>query len=185
MTRRGLRSRLLACAVSGLILVPAVAGPAQAKSGIWISAVPVYVEGEATARIAVSAFGGDDAAGRQRLCVQRLVEGSWRTAVCGRVELGTGGWVRVTVPRTPAAVSWFRAVLRRAGRKGRETTDLVSAPVSPFVAATAMGAGTDAARASAWAAWAYCAQSQTYSKSAVSLSSTDNGIETASVVRSK
>jgi hypothetical protein len=171
VTRRRVRRRLLACAVSGLIAVPVLAAPAQAKSGISITAAPVATGGAGAGLIAVSAFGGDDAAGRQRLCVQRLVGRGWRTIVCGPVEFGTGGRVRATVPPTANGATWLRALLQAVGRGPRRrppVTDLVSAPVGPALAAPC--------RRPQW---------QSTSRSAVSLSSADNGIATASVVRSK
>lgn len=174
MTRRQVRGRLLACAVSGLIAVPVLAAPAQAKSGISITAAPVATGGAGAGQIAVSAFGGDDAAGRQRLCVQRLVGRGWRTVECGPVELGTGGRVRVSVPPSGNGATWWRALLQAIGRgpRHRPVTDLVSAPVSAVPAAPCH-------RGAVLAQW------QSTSRSAVSLSSADNGIATASVVRSK
>lgn len=226
------RSRLLTGLLSGLMVLPLAASPAQAKSGISITAVLVGTESGTAGGIAVSAFGADDAAGRQRLCVQRLVGGVWRTVLCGHAELGTGGWVRTTVARSAHGKSVFRAVVQRIGRDGRPQpgAELESAPVSPLAAsasalssapasvlapmvsgpiasgapivpvaseppATAVAAATSAVSAMfpalavpaalAAAVSAGCAQPQTDSKSTVSLSRVDNGIETASVVRSK
>jgi hypothetical protein len=189
--RHGARRRLLAGLLSSLMILSVTAAPAQAKSGISITVVPVDdAASPAAGRIAVSAFGGDDAAGRQRLCVQRLVGGAWRTVLCGHAELGSGGWVRAKVARTVHGKSLFRAVLQRITRNGRPRpiADLVSAPVSPLAAsAAALAAVAPVAAAAAVAATVpgECAQPQTDSKSTVSLSSVDNGIETASVVRSK
>lgn len=208
MTGYRVRARLLTGLLSGLMALSGTAAPAQAKSGISITAVPAGTEPGAADRIAVSAFGADDAAGRQRLCVQRLVGGVWRTVLCGRAELGTGGWVRTTVARSVHGKSLFRAVIQRVAGDGRPqpTADLVSAPVSPLaasaapdrasamLAAPAIAAAPDTAAAqpavpdaagSDAAVPGTCAQPQTDSKSTVSLSSVDNGIETASVVRSK
>jgi hypothetical protein len=175
---RRVRARVLVCALGGLLAVPAAAAPAQAKAGISITAVPAAAGGAGAGarQVAVAAFGGDDAAGRQRLCVQRRVGAGWRTAVCGPVELGTGGWVRVTLPRTASGATWFRALLQRIepGPGRRPETDLVSGPVTP-----------PAGEAALLETPCEAAQWQTTSRSAVSLSSVDNGIETASVVRSK
>jgi hypothetical protein len=169
--RRRVRVRLVACAISGLIAVPVLAGPAQAKSGISITAVLTATGRAGAGQVAVSAFGGDDAAGRQRLCVQRLVgDGAWRTVVCGPVEFGTGGRVRASVPSSVTGPTWVRALLQAVGRgpRRRPVTVLVSAPVAPVLTAPCRGP-----------------QWQSTSRSAVSLSSVDNGIATASVVRSK
>ena len=170
MIRRRVLTRLLACAVSGLIVVSAAAAPAQAKSGISISAVPVADGAPGAGQVAVSAFGGDDAAGLQRLCVQRLAGSGWRTAACGPVEFGTGGLLRAMLPSSASGVTWLRALLQAIGRgpRRRPVTDLVSNPVAVVLAAPC-----------------HRPQWQTTSRSAVSLSSVDNGIATASVVRSK
>ena len=114
--------------------------------------------------------GAADAAGLQRLCVQRLVGSGWRTAMCGPVEFGTGGRLRATLPSSANGVTWLRALLQAIGRgpRRRPVTDLVSNPVAAVLAAPC-----------------HRPQWQTTSRSAVSLSSVDNGIATASVVRSK
>lgn len=247
MTRRRLGSSLVAGAAGGLIVLCVSAAPAQAKSGISITASPAG--SGPGGRIVVAAFGGDDAAGWQRLCVQRLSPRGWGTVECGRAELGTGGWLRTTVPANAHGATWFRALLQRIGRNGRPEpiADLVSAPVGSAAAApaatpdTAPSPTTTSATPAVTATpamatpatpaadtptgdtptgdtplttlnqqnpdtgsailavpellttfavpdragWAQCAQLQTDSKSTVSLSNVDNGIETASLLRSK
>jgi len=154
---------LVALAASVVAALCLAVPSAAAKSDIDITVVP-----DAGSRgVVVSAFGGDDAAGRQRLCLQESRGAGWHTLVCGRVRLGTGGRVRTVVP-PPGRRALFRAVLQRMGRvPGRApVTDATSAPVGLRVAAPS-------------------GQRQANSKSEVSLSSVDNGIDTASVVRSK
>jgi len=154
---------VLALAATTVAVLCFAAPSAVAKSDIDITLAP-----DAGSRgVVVSAFGGDDAAGRQRLCLQQSRGAGWRTLVCGKVRLGTGGRVRAVVPSAGRAAR-FRAVLQRMGRVpgSPPVTDVTSAPV-----------GLRAAGPSG--------QRQANSKSEVSLSSVDNGIDTASVVRSK
>jgi hypothetical protein len=152
----------LAC-VAALCLT---AGSAAAKSSLEVSAVPVTVGGVSTDEISVTASGGDDAAGYQRLCLQQVQGDVWRTLTCGRIELGTGGTVQVFVQRAASESDTFRAEVQRVARDGRGdarlVVDLISSPVQS-------SAG----------------QRQINSTFAVSLSSVDSGIATASVVRSK
>ena len=117
----------LAC-VAALCLA---AGPAEAKSGLTVSVVPVVVKGAPVDEFRVTASGGDDAAGYQRLCLQESSGGAWRTLTCGPVELGTGGTVRAFVQRTGSRSESVRAeLLRVARRKGSKTVvDLVSSPI--------------------------------------------------------
>jgi hypothetical protein len=171
--------RLAACAISGLMLLGAAAPAAAAKSGLWVDAVVTAAErASRPAGVVVSASGGDDAAGRQRLCLQRLVDGSWHTLACGRVGLGTGGRVRVLVPGASFG-DRFRAQVRKVGPGRRTAVDLtspvVSASASAPASATSASAPASAARA----------HRQTNSRSAVSFRSVDSGTETASVVRPK
>jgi hypothetical protein len=160
---------------------------AAAKSGIDVSAV---WNGGGTG-VAVSAFGGDDAAGPQRLCLQESTRQGWHTLVCGRIELGTGGKIGYTVPAAGPGAR-FRAVLQRISRmRGRAPqADLTSAGIAPKTP-SARSLSLRSARAAALRHGHGCdrpedrAQRQAKSRSVVSLSSVDNGIATASVVRSK
>ena len=140
---RRVRSSVVAGLSGSLIVLSVAAAPAQAKSGIAITAVALGSPPGSIGRVAVSAFGGDDAAGRQRLCVQRLAGHTWHTAVCGRIQLGTGGWVNTMVGRSVHGTSWFRAALERIDRDGRPQpiADLVSAPVGIPAASAAASAG--------------------------------------------
>jgi hypothetical protein len=152
-----------AAGVLGAVAVLCLTAPsAEAKSGIEVSAVRA-----AGGAVAVSGFGGDDAGGPQRLCLQQSAAKGWHTLVCGRVELGTGGRVRILLPAAGPRPR-FRALLQRTSRAPgvAPVPDLVSGTAAPAVARP-------------------LAQRQMNSRSVVSLSSTDKGIETASVVRSK
>lgn len=158
LLRSSTASRLAACAISGLTLVCLGAPSAAAKSGLSVTAVPAAAGSGHRAGVEVSGFGGDDAAGRQRLCLQRSVAGSWHTLACGRVQLGTGGRVQVLVVRA-SADDRFRAQLQKVGSDRRTVPDLTSSAVR--------------------------VHRQTNSRSVVSLSRRDKGIAVASVVRLK
>jgi len=109
------------------------AGPAAAKAGLDVSVVPVTVGGAPTDELSVTASGGDDAAGYQRLCLQQVQGDAWQTLACGPVEFGTGGTVQVYVQRAASRPEAFRAELLRVTRDGtgsmRSVVDLTSAPV--------------------------------------------------------
>ena len=110
-----------------------MAGPAAAKAGLSVSAVPVTVGGVPTDEVSVSAIGGDDAAGYQRLCLQQVEHDAWRTIACGSVEFGDGGRVQAFVQRAASDGETFRAELQRVTRDGKGNTrtvvDLSSSPV--------------------------------------------------------
>jgi len=84
-----------------------MAGPAAAKAGLEVSAVPVTVGGVPTDEVSVTARGGDDAAGYQRL--------------------------QAFVQRAASDSETFRAELQRVTRDGKGNTrtavDLTSSPV--------------------------------------------------------
>ena len=109
-----MNARPAACAALLVTVLCAVASPAAAKSGVEVS-VAVNPGGST---LTVSASGGDDAAGPQRLCVQQATATGWRTIACGRTGFGTGGTVRVQVPAT-ATRPRVRAVIQRMGRDRR------------------------------------------------------------------
>lgn len=119
----------LAC-VAALCLT---AGPAAAKAGLEVSAVPVTVGGVPTDEVSVIASGGDDGAGYQRLCLQQFEAAAWRTIACGRVRFGDGGSVQAFVQHAEPGSEEFRAELQRVARVRRGITsyvvDLTSAPV--------------------------------------------------------
>jgi hypothetical protein len=157
---------------------------AAAKSGIDVSAV--WRGGRS---VAVSAFGGDDAAGPQRLCLQESAGHGWHTLVCGRIELGTGGRIGYDVPAAGPGAR-FRAVLQRISRVrgGAPQADLASARIAPRSPSARSPRSARAAvrrRGRGRVREQDRAQRQAKSRSVVSLSSVDNGIATASVVRSK
>jgi len=110
-----------------------MAGPAAAKAGLEVSAVPVTVGGVPTDEVSVTARGGDDAAGYQRLCLQQVEDDAWRTIACGPVEFGDGGTVQAFVQRAASDSETFRAELQRVTRDGKGNTrtavDLTSSPV--------------------------------------------------------
>jgi len=164
------RKRALTCALTGLAALCLATSPAAAKSGVAVTVVPVYAGGVATDLLSVSASGGDDAAGMQQLCLQQRSRGHrWRTLTCGRVELGTGGTVQTDVQRRASGCQYFRAELERVPRA------LDAAPVLDLTTpVTAYGS-----KARSMAQW------QRTSRSAVSFSSKESGIATASVVRLK
>jgi hypothetical protein len=178
--RRARRPGGVVAAAAGLaILVTSlgVAAPrAMAKSGLTVIAVRVAAD---SPDVVVTASGGDDAAGPQRLCLQRSTDGrTWQTVGCGRAELGTGGTVGMLVRDAPPDLL-FRARLERTEAAGGRppAPDLTSGPVAV--------AGADPASRPVADPGAGPVQWQTNSKSAVSFSSVDNGIDTASVVRLK
>jgi hypothetical protein len=115
------------------VLLCLAAGPAAAKAGLEVSAVPVSVGGVATDEVSVTASGGDDAAGNQRLCLQQAEGAAWRTLACGPVEFGDGGTVQAFVQRAPSQSETFRAELQRVTRNGKghtiQAVDLTSSPV--------------------------------------------------------
>jgi hypothetical protein len=119
----------LACAAALFL----AAGPAAAKAGLEVSAVPVSVGGVPTDEVSVTARGGDDAAGYQRLCLQQAADDGWRTLACGPVEFGDGGTVQAFVQRAPSQDETFRAELQRVARGGKgdaiQAVDLTSSPV--------------------------------------------------------
>jgi hypothetical protein len=121
------------------------AGPAAAKADLTVSVVPVAVGGAPTDEISVTANGGDDAAGYQRLCLQESDGAAWRTLACGPVELGTGGTVQTFVQRSASKGESFRAEVQRVGRgKGSKTVvDLISPPVRSPAAGKAAIASND------------------------------------------
>ena len=124
------------------------AGPAAAKATIGISAVPVTVGGAPTDEVSVTASGGDDAAGYQRLCLQQLDGDAWRTLACGPVGFGDGGTVQVFVQRAASQSATFRAELQRVARGGGGNAgivvDLTSSPVRLPAVGTADIAPNDA-----------------------------------------
>ena len=125
--------RVLVPSVLGVAALCVAAGPAAAKSGLEVSAGPVTVGGAPTDEVSVTAIGGDDAAGYQRLCLQQFAGDVWRTLACGPVEFGDGGTVQAFVRRAPSGSQTFRAELQRVAHDGRGSAktavDLVSAPV--------------------------------------------------------
>ena len=131
----------IAAVLAGIALAVGTAGSAAAKSDLRVGAAAVTVARSGAAEIAVTAVGGDDAAGLQRLCVQQGSADGWRDLSCGRVRFGTGGRLRVLVPVSWAGPQRFRAELERVPRKhdggrGAPTPDLVSKPVTVTVAFT-------------------------------------------------
>ena len=125
--------RVLIPSLVGVAVLCVAAGPAAAKSGLEVSAVPVTVGGAPTDEVSVTASGGDDAAGYQRLCLQQLDGAAWRTFTCGPTERGTGGTVQAFVQRAASQSETFRAELQRVARDRRGSAspvvDLTSAPV--------------------------------------------------------
>jgi len=123
--------RVLITSLASVAALCLVAGPAEAKSGLTVSVVPVVVRGAPTDEFRITASGGDDAAGYQRLCLQESSGAAWRTLTCGPVELGTGGTVRAIAWRTGSRSQSVRAELLRVARhKGSKTVvDLVSSPI--------------------------------------------------------
>ncbi|MBR7838416.1 hypothetical protein KDL01_34425 [Actinospica durhamensis] len=131
----------IAALLAGIALAAGTAGSAAAKSDLRVNAAAVTVARSGAAEIAVTAVGGDDAAGPQRLCVQQDSAGGWRDLSCGRVRFGTGGRLRVLVPVSWAGPLRFRAELERVprrhgGGRGAPTPDLVSKPVTVTVVFT-------------------------------------------------
>ena len=131
--------RVLVPTLSCVAALCLAAGPAAAKAGLEVSAVPTTLGGEPTNELSVTASGGDDAAGYQRLCLQQAQGDAWRTLVCGPAVFGTGGTVQVYVQRAASRGDTFRAELLRVtrDRKGntRSVVDLTSAPVQSSPAA--------------------------------------------------
>jgi hypothetical protein len=122
------------------------AAPAEAKAGLEVSAVPVSVGAVPTDEVSVTAGGGDDAAGYQRLCLQQAEDDAWRTLACGPVGFGDGGTVQAFVQRAPSQDETFRAELQRMARSGDrdvvQGVDLTSAPVRlPAAGAAGLDAG--------------------------------------------
>lgn len=165
------RKRALTCALAVALCL--TASPAAAKSGVVVTVVPVYAGGVATNLLSVSASGGDDAAGTQQLCLQQRSHHSWRTLACGQVELGTGGTVQTVVQRRASGRQYFRAELERVPR------NLDAAPVLDLATPVTMYGSAARSMVHSMAQW------QRTSRSAVSFSSKDSGIATASVVRLK
>jgi hypothetical protein len=126
---RGRRLAVLGCA---LALGTGVAQPAAAKSDLELTVIPIMVGPQDAHEVGLSAVGGDDAAGPQRLCLQQGSAAGWRDLVCGTVRFATGGTVRALVPVPWISAAWFRAELDRVGPGpgGRTVSapDLVSAP---------------------------------------------------------
>jgi hypothetical protein len=149
----------LACAVALCL----GAGTAEAKAGLSISAVPVTSHGRPTSQVAVTASGGDDAAGQQRLCLQESTGAAWHTLICGRIQLGNAGTVRTVVQRSTSRTEYFRAELWRVVRRKNQTVQVLD-----LVSTTAR---VPAPR-----------QPHTNLRSAVSLSSTVKGIVSTSVL---
>lgn len=161
--------------IPGRVLIPALAcaaalclgaAPAEAKAGLTISAVPVTSHGHPTDNVAVTAYGGDDAAGPQRLCLQESAGAAWLTLTCGPTRFGNPGTVRIVVQRSTTRTESFRAELWRVVRRKTQTVqvlDLVSSTVRV----------------------APLRQPHTNLRSTVSFRSTDTGIAWASVVRLK
>ena len=165
--RSHIPARVLIPTLACVAALGLAAGPAEAKGGLTISATSVTAHGRPTGQVAVTASGGDDAAGLQRLCVQESTGPGWRTLVCGRIELGNGGTVRTVALRPASRTEYFRAQLWREVRRKNQTTvqilDLTSSTV-----------GVPPLR-----------QPHTNLRSAVSLSSTVKGIVWAAVFRAK
>ena len=107
--------RIAALLTCGVVFALGGAGPAAAKSDLSLSAVAAAGARAEPDRITLTAVGGDDAAGPQRLCVQQDSARGWRDLACGRVRFGMGGKLRVVVPvaRTRAGTRRFRAELER------------------------------------------------------------------------
>ena len=138
--------RVLLPALTGVAVFCLAAGPAAAKAGLQVSAVPVSVGGMATDEVSVTASGGDDAAGSQQLCLQQAEGAAWRTLACGPVGFGDGGSVQAFVQRAPSQGETFRAELQRVTRDGKGDTvravDLTSSPVRlPAAGAADIDAG--------------------------------------------
>jgi len=168
--------RALTCALAVVSALCLATSPAAAKSGLVVTVTPVSVStgGVATSLLSVSASGGDDAAGMQKLCLQQRSPGRrWRTLTCGRVELGTGGTVQAVVQRRESGRQYFRAELVRVPR-GVDT-----APVLDLASPVTVYGPTARSMSSSMAQW------HRTSRSAVSFRSRDSGIDTASVVRLK
>ena len=124
------------------------AGPAAAKSSLEVSAVPVSVGGAPTDELSVTAIGGDDGAGYQRLCLQQAEADVWRTLTCGPVEFGDGGSVQAFVQRAASESATFRAELQRVTRhSGGKTSYVVDLTSAPMRAPAAGAADIDAADA--------------------------------------
>lgn len=175
VTSRG-GKRALTCALAAVAALCLATSPAAAKSGVVVTVVPVSVNagGVAASLLSVSASGGDDAAGMQKLCLQqRSPSRKWRTLTCGRVELGTGGNVQAEVQRRGSGRQYFRAELDRVPR-GVDTAPVLdlTSPVTAYGSAARSMSGS-------------MAQWHRTSRSAVSFRSKDSGIATASVVRLK
>ena len=176
--------RALTCSLAAVTAFCLATSPAAAKSGLVVTVVPVSVDagGVATSLLSVSASGGDDAAGMQKLCLQQRSPGRrWRTLTCGRVELGTGGTVQADVQRHVSGRQYFRAELDRVPR-GVDTTPVLdlTSPVTVYgSAARSMSSPMSGLTSSPMAQW------HRTSRSAVSFRSKDSGIDTASVVKLK
>jgi hypothetical protein len=140
--------RALAPTLTCVAALCLTAGPAAAKAGIAVSAVPVTVGGASTDEVSVTASGGDDAAGYQRLCLQQRDGDAWRTLACGPVRFGDGGTVQAFVQLAASQSATFRAELQRVARDGRGNAspgvDLTSSPVRLPAAGTADIESSDA-----------------------------------------
>ena len=147
------------------------AGSAEAKAGLAVSATPVTVHGSATGLVSVSASGGDDAAGLQRLCLQQSAGAGWHTIKCGAIGLGNGGTVRIRAQRSATRTEYFRAQLWRVERRKTSGSGVSIVEVVDLTSSTVR---VPPAR-----------QPHTKSRSVVSFRSVETGIATASVVRSK
>jgi hypothetical protein len=105
-------ARAIASIASVLVMIGTVAGPAEAKSDLTVSAIPVTVNG--TRLIDVTAWGADDAGGFQRLCVeQQIGTGSWQQLACSPVGYGLGGSVHARVSLSAPGSRHYRARLYR------------------------------------------------------------------------
>ena len=143
----------IATAASALIIVGFAAGPAEAKSDITVSAVPVATSGSSVPnRIEVTASGADDGGGYQKLCVARQIgRAAWHKLTCAPVTFAAGGVVKMYLPLAGTGVEHFRARLFRVGSAAgsHPVLDLTSQVVEVNDATAANTANTANSRSGA------------------------------------